>query len=106
MPYYDNPRIFSVLLIIYISLVGLLGWLGWLVGSWLEAVLGKKNRKWIKYLFMAVVIPISMAVCIIPTGFVFHYVFYANLPESIWGMKDTTITDKSNILTKPARILR
>ena len=55
---------------------------------------------------MAVVIPISMAVCIIPTAFVFHYVFYANLPESIWGMKDTTITDKSNILTKPARILR
>ena len=37
---------------------------------------------------MAVVIPISMAVCIIPTAFVFHYVFYANLPESIWGIED------------------
>ena len=94
MPFYDNPRIFSVLLIIYISLVGLLGWLGWLVGSWLESVLGKPTGRWIKYLVMVVVIPISMAVCIIPTAFVFHYVFYETLPESIWGMEDTNVPDK------------
>ena len=51
-------------------------------------MLGKQTGRWIKYLVIAVVIPISMAVSIIPTAFIFHYVFYANLSESIWGIED------------------
>lgn len=88
MPWYDNLRILTALVIIYVGLVSLLIWLGWTLGSAIERVLGKPNGKWIKYLIIAIVIPVSLAYCIIPSAFVFHYLLYEPLPESIWGVPE------------------
>ncbi len=90
MPFYYNPRILIVLVLIYITLVSVLIWLGWLVASWLEVVLGKRIGKWIKYLIMLIVIPYTFMVSIIGSAYVFQILFWETLPEWIWGIKEDT----------------
>ncbi len=91
MPFYENPRILTALVIIYVGLVSLFIWLGWILSSMIEGVLGKQNAKWSKYLIMAIVIPVSLVICVIPAGFIFHHLLYEPLPKWIW---DEDFNDK------------
>jgi hypothetical protein len=42
--------------------------LGWLLSLGLENLLGKQIGKWVKYLVMVVVMPISLIISFVPTG--------------------------------------